>query len=289
MGGVAEQRRSTERPPGHRIAVDHREEEGAGRGPDDRRHVEPPERPVLERGQEVGQLTGAVPVLGRTELRLRATQLGDEVERLPAVGEVGDRVAHELLVPVAGPDHRATVEHRLDLGDPTPEQRAVPPRSDPRPGTAGRARCCGCRRPRPRHRPPRRARPSPGRASNTAPARSASASTVSRRWPRWRCSRPTRVDERVQQHLLQRAAVDRELRPRVAGGDTAWLPPDLPTVTRAVHEAGRLDRAAAQWRQDAERVELAHRVREQVDPDAEGLKARGPARTRRRAYRSRAR
>ncbi len=179
MGGVAEQRRSTERPPGHRIAVDHREEEGAGRGADDRRHVEPPERPVLERGQEVGQLTGAVPVLSRTELRLRSTELGDEVERLPAVGKVGDRVAHELLVPVAGPDHRATVEHRLDLGDPTPEQRAVPPRSHPRPDTAGPARRCGCRRPRPRHRPPRRARPRPVARRTPPPRWSASASTVS--------------------------------------------------------------------------------------------------------------
>ena len=82
--------------------------------------------------------------------------------------------------------------------------------------------------------------------------------------------------ERVQQHLLQHAAVDRELRPRVAGGGAAWLAPDLTTVARAVHEARRLDRPAAERRQDAERVELAHRVREQVDADTEGLNAPHP-------------
>ena len=63
-----------------------------------------------------------------------------KLNALPAVGKVGDRVAHELLVPVAGPDHRATVEHRLDLGDPTPEQRAAPPRSTLGPDTR-----CGVR------------------------------------------------------------------------------------------------------------------------------------------------
>ena len=43
--------------------------------------------------------------------------------------------------------------------------------------------------------------------------------------------------KRVEQELLQLAAVDGQLRPRVAGGAAARLPPDLLPVARAVHEA----------------------------------------------------
>ena len=122
MGGVPEQRHPPEGPWGDRIAIDHREHEGRRRGTDQRRHIEPVEHPVLELGQEVVEHAGAVPVLALSQLGPRSVELGDEVEGLAPLGQVCDRIADELLVAVTGPDHRATIQYGVELGDPAPEQ-----------------------------------------------------------------------------------------------------------------------------------------------------------------------
>ena len=57
---------------------------------------------------------------------------------------------------------------------------------------------------------------------------------------------PDPRDERVEQHLLEHAAVDRELRPRVARGEAARLAPDLASVSRQYTRlSGATDRAAS--------------------------------------------
>ena len=78
------------------------------------------------------------------------------------------------------------------------------------------------------------------------------------------------VDERVQQHLLEDAAVDGELRPRIAGGGAPRFLPDLLAPPGAVHEHLRRDRPDAELVEQAEGVELAHGVGQQVDPDPQG-------------------
>ncbi len=77
------------------------------------------------------------------------------------------------------------------------------------------------------------------------------------------------LDGRVEQDLLQRAPMDRELRPGIAGREPACLSPDLLAPPRAVHERLGRDGAPAQVVEQPERVELAHGVRQQVDADAE--------------------
>ena len=126
MGGIPEQSRAAEGPTGHRVAVDHREEVGPRRRPEDRGHVEPIEHPVLEIGQEIRELAGSVPILRLSEPGLGAAKLRNEVQRLTAVREVGDRIGNELLIAMTGPDHRAPVQQWLDLADASPEERAIP-------------------------------------------------------------------------------------------------------------------------------------------------------------------
>ena len=78
------------------------------------------------------------------------------------------------------------------------------------------------------------------------------------------------LDHGSSEHLLQHAAMDGELGPGVAGGDPARFPPDLLPPLGAVDEGRRRDPEGAQLVEEAERVELAHRMGEQVDADAEG-------------------
>ena len=79
----------------------------------------------------------------------------------------------------------------------------------------------------------------------------------------------------VEQQQLQLAAMDRDLRPAVAGGAPARLGADAVAEAVEVHEllpvgdAGRLDGLT-----EAELVEFAHRVRQQVDPAPSGCTAR---------------
>ena len=226
--------------------------------------------PVLELGQEVVELAGPVPVLDLAEVRLRTAQLGDEVERLAAVGQVGDRVAHELLVTMPGPHHRATVEHRFDLGDAAPEQRAVPPRW-PLVRVPLRARdavdAVGRDHDRvggddnARRRSWRRRTPPRGRARRRRPARAGDRGAGAR-------SRPARRTRRAAPAGARRGgstAAATGSRPR-RRAPPARSPARAASSTRG--SRARSDRRAQRLEQ-AQRVELAYRVREQVDADAE--------------------
>ena len=76
-------------------------------------------------------------------------------------------------------------------------------------------------------------------------------------------------DRGVEQNLLQRAAMDRELRPLVAGLDTAWFAPDRLAMFRKISElAGAYSRRVEPIVQ-AEFDQLAHRMRQHIDADAE--------------------
>ena len=75
--------------------------------------------------------------------------------------------------------------------------------------------------------------------------------------------------------------MDGELGPGVAGGDPARLPPDLLPPLGAVDERGGRDARALQLVEEAERIELADGVGEQVDADAEGTQLAASNRRRR--------
>ena len=73
----------------------------------------------------------------------------------------------------------------------------------------------------------------------------------------------------VEQDLLQRAAMDRELRPLVAGLDAARLAPDRLAMFGEIGEfAGAYGRGVKPVVQ-AEFDQLAHRMRQHIDADAE--------------------
>ena len=76
-------------------------------------------------------------------------------------------------------------------------------------------------------------------------------------------------DRGIEQNLLQRAAMDRELRPFVTGLDAARLAPDRLAVLGEIREllgadSGRIERVV-----QAELDQFAHRMRQHVDADAE--------------------
>ena len=80
-------------------------------------------------GRKSTELAGPVPILRAPELGLRAPKLGDEVQRLTAVWEIGNGIGNEFLVAMTDPHHRATVQQRSYLRHAPPEERAVPARS----------------------------------------------------------------------------------------------------------------------------------------------------------------
>ena len=241
MGGVPEQGRATEGPAGYGVAIDHREQVGARRRSDDGGHVQPSEVPAVELGQEVLELAGPVPILGPSEGRLRATQLGDEIELLASAGEVGDGIGHELLVAVAGPDHRPAVQHRVGLGRASPQEGAVPARPALGGIALGPGDAVDAVR---RHEPvPDSSRPPPsscGTGVGAFPVGLHPLEPV----PEVEVIRSHPFDESVEQHVLEGPAVDGELWPGVACRAAPLLAPDLLTVGRAVHESRRLDRVA---------------------------------------------
>ena len=185
-------------------------------------------------------------------------------------GEVGDRVADELLIAVSGPHHRASVEHGLDLGDPTPEQRSVPAAVGPSSGY----RCA-------------RATLWMPSAATTASAATTTLVVAVRRGRHRadacaRRRRPRRAGGRGGAGRLRRARRTRRAAPAGArrGGSTAAatdsrprarVPPARSPGRAASSTRGSRARSsgACSGRRAAHRVELAHRVREQVDADAE--------------------
>ena len=113
MRGIAEQRDAAVRPARQRIAVDHRIFVASRwRAANERRHVEPVEAPVLERGQELVEPAGPVPVLAPPRVIGLELQFRDPVDEGAAarLRRSRNRVADEFLDLVAGHDHGAAVE-----------------------------------------------------------------------------------------------------------------------------------------------------------------------------------
>jgi hypothetical protein len=74
--------------------------------------------------------------------------------------------------------------------------------------------------------------------------------------------------ERVEQHGLQHTAVDRDLRPAVARGESAWLAPDRLATLRVVRKGFAAHARGIDRGREFELGQLANRVRQQVDADA---------------------
>src|SRR6266545_1526787 len=79
------------------------------------------------------------------------------------------------------------------------------------------------------------------------------------------------LHRRVEQHRVQIGAMDRELRPVVAGVAAAWLLVDELAVAAVEGELARLDGASGQRVLQAKLAELTHAVRQDVDADAQRL------------------
>ena len=78
-------------------------------------------------------------------------------------------------------------------------------------------------------------------------------------------------DRGIEQDLLQRAAMDRELRPFVAGLDAARLAPDRLAALGEIGELLGADGVRIERVEQAEFDQFAHRMRQHVDADAERL------------------
>ena len=269
MGGVAEQRDPAERPPRQGVAVDHRVLPHPIGGDDECRHVEPVEAEGVELSGRFGRIGEVFPVLGRHRSFVGDGDLDDPVDECATsvLVELGDRVGDEAAAEVAGEDHRATRQQRRPLGGAAPHRDAVP---------AGRALC-------------RVQTASDHRMDAVAPDEDVAGDEP---------GRTVRADEagphaargRVEphevlvgahgvgaeprhhgtmQHPEQFAAVDRQLRPAIAGGESARLAPDALAVLGVVHDLGGGDGEREQFVEQSELGQLAHGVRQEVDADPE--------------------
>src|SRR3954451_4647417 len=78
----------------------------------------------------------------------------------------------------------------------------------------------------------------------------------------------------IEQDLMQRAAMDRELRPFVSGLKPARLAPDRLAVLGEILELPGAHAAGVELVEQAEFDQFAHRMRQHVDADAERLERR---------------
>ena len=294
--GVAEQRDAADAPARQRIAVDQRVLEDRAGAVDQRGHVEPVEAPVRERGAEVGD--GRPGAFQSSRRRRVARRRGSSAIQLIVCSAVGsgrrDRVADELLVLVAGHDHRArrrgTARPRVVARHSMrPPYRTAP--SSRVDAARGRVEWMPSA---PISRSPRRWSTRRCRASRTCERRRSTPSPASleRRRPpgrRRRRRRRARSRDGVEQQQLQRAAVERELRPVVAGGAAARLAPDALAVAVEVDELGGLDGPArrvarARPRSASTRTACGSRLM----PTPSGRISRAASKTRQREARARA-
>jgi hypothetical protein len=81
--------------------------------------------------------------------------------------------------------------------------------------------------------------------------------------------RPEPLPDLAQQDFMQPAARDRNLRPAVTGGPAARLGPDQLAVLVVERKLLRKDAGLGQRVAQAERGQLAHRIRLQIDAVAE--------------------
>src|SRR4051812_6527966 len=227
---VAQQRDAAEGPRGQRVLVDHRIFEHHVGGAEERWHVEPIELPRLDIGDEVLDARGAIPVPRLVVGRLDFPQPVDELAAL-LVDAVAYRVVHQLArLEPACPHHAGAREHRLPARDPAPHVDA---------GITRRAF---------------------GRIELLANDRMYSVATYGRRAPdglavldlqhdvvfflgnrntmriQVQAVRADALLERLEQDHLQVAAMDRKLRPFVAGAPPKRLAVDQ--LAEAVEEGG---------------------------------------------------
>ena len=147
------------------------------------------------------------------EPRFGATQLGDEVEHLTAVGKIGNRVADDFWSRC--PAQTIVRPSRTGSTSASPRHSSAPfNAAGPRPGSAGRA---ALRQVAAAWLQPRRRRRRRGRRRAAWRTRS-SARVVVCVHPHESVTEmemvgPDPIDERVEQHFLEHAPMDRQLRP----------------------------------------------------------------------------
>ena len=180
-----------------------------------------------------------------------------------------DRIENELLRPCrrrspwCGHRHRPANRPRRA----TASCRSTP--AAPRPGRTPRAPSNGCHR-RPPATSPSASNASPAsRCSNRATTRSSRSTNDTSRQPVRTASAPSRVAHRLQQHAMQLAAMDGELRRVEAGVGAAQFAPHHLAEAVGVDQLARADAGAVQFRQQAECGQFLDRVRQRVDADAE--------------------
>ena len=271
MSCVTEQRDLAERPAVNGIAIDHRKEECSRGRSDQRWNVEPRELPAFELRQEVGEIAWLVPILPLEQFGLIGAQLGNEVELLTSVGQVEQWIHHELLQRMACPHHRATIEDRCSLGEPAPQQSPVPfrhalvgvevspgDRVDAVAGDQRRARgdgACG---------------PSPSVDECRLDALARLHETVEVAAGVYSVGADLGERRRMQDRV-QDAAMNGDLRPPIARCQTPRFLPNRFAAFGEVGQRGRRQTVGGKVVGQAECVELADGVRQQVDAHAERL------------------
>lgn len=83
------------------------------------------------------------------------------------------------------------------------------------------------------------------------------------------------IHYRPMQDAEQLATMDRNLGPAVAHGHPEWLAPDLLATTREVDVLGGGDADGGEGGEQPQLGQLAHRMREEVDPHAQLTDGRG--------------
>lgn len=86
--------------------------------------------------------------------------------------------------------------------------------------------------------------------------------------------RPDALADRIKQQHLQVAAVDRKLRPVVAGELAARFAPDDFAALGGIDQFLRADSAGIQARQQAQFIEFAYRMGQHIDANAKRLDLR---------------
>ena len=98
---------------------------------------------------------------------------------------------------------------------------------------------------------------------------SSSCSKCAKRCPVRMEDAPSRARTARARIISKSAAVDRELRPPVAGFQAARLALDPSAVPRVVGQRARLDRRGRERGLHTQRAQFAHGVRQEIDADAE--------------------
>ena len=271
VGGVSQQRHPTVRPPLQGIAVAHRVLPEHLCRPDQCDHVDLVDREPLDVREHLVEPSRPRPVLPPGWSGPFGAGLGHHRpvgEPMIVRRSARDRVEDDLGLHAAGDDHRAPGQERRPIGGSAPQHRPVP---------AGRPLAGIDRRPHggmdsvgadegiAAHRLERRTR-AVGEVSRDAVAVLLEGGETVTGRDRLRAEA---IDDRIAEHALQRTAVDRELRDRVTRVGPAKLMPDsLPEAVRVDQLVGpHPDRIEPL--EQAERAQLADRVRQRVDPDAE--------------------